>query len=248
MEPEASGDVGYWPKVTMSDMDLDFFSAVHPDDVSDLRALLKTATQDGTRFTTDYRVVCKDETVLRIKACGGQFMNSDGSISLVGTCVNITNLKQLREADLKQMLHEQALCGTAARCGTSCSAIRIAAFPDSTDILPWTLGDCFAQVSGFAQPAFLAVVVAHCSGGVLCPAGSFGQVHNGLRQSQGGNFAVKVLSLCTENGNDPSVCKPLTHALQEAFIMRRLKHPNIVQYLGSEVKGYELFVMQEKVQ
>eukprot|EP00953_Heterococcus_sp_UTEX-ZZ885_P010582 6179-Heterococcus_DN1.PRE.1 len=167
-------DVGYWvsnklgghacneymfelfdvePKVTMIDVDLDLFSAVHPDDVSDLRALLRSATQDGARFTTEYRVVWKDDTVLHIKACGGQFMNSDGSISLVGTCVNITKLKQLREADLKQMLHEQALCRKAAKCGTSCSAIRIAGFPDSTDILPWTMGGCFAQVSAGSHSA-----------------------------------------------------------------------------------------------
>jgi serine/threonine protein kinase len=78
--------------------------------------------------------------------------------------------------------------------------------------------------------------------------GSFGQLHTGLRQSQGGNFAVKVLSLCTKSSRGSSLCKPLTAAFQEVFIMRRLKHPNIVQYLGSEVKGYELFVMQEKVQ
>jgi serine/threonine protein kinase len=78
--------------------------------------------------------------------------------------------------------------------------------------------------------------------------GSFGQVHTGLRQYKGSNFAVKVLSLCTKNSSGPLMCKPLTHAFQEAFIMRRLIHPNIVHYLGSEVKGYELFIMQEKVQ
>jgi serine/threonine protein kinase len=78
--------------------------------------------------------------------------------------------------------------------------------------------------------------------------GSFGQVYTGLRQSQGSNFAVIVLPLCTENNSDSSMCNSLTHAFQKAFIMRRLKHPNIVHYLGSEVKGYELFVMQEKVQ
>jgi mitogen-activated protein kinase kinase kinase len=78
--------------------------------------------------------------------------------------------------------------------------------------------------------------------------GSFGQVHTGLRQSGVSNFSVKVLSLCTEDSSSSSMCKPFTHALHEAFIMRRLKHPNIVHYLGCEVKGYELFVMQEKVQ
>eukprot|EP00953_Heterococcus_sp_UTEX-ZZ885_P007536 4560-Heterococcus_DN1.PRE.1 len=239
----------------MIDVDLDLFSAVHPDDVSDLRALLRSATQDGARFTTEYRVVWKDDTVLHIKACGGQFMNSDGSISLVGTCVNITKLKQLREADLKQMLHEQALCGKAAKCSTSCSAIRIAAFPESKDILPWTLGGCFAQVSAFAAPALVVVVIAHrlhrrslVSCCLYTDSGSFGQVHTGLRQFQGGNFAVKVLSLCTEKSSSSSMCKPLTHAFQEVYIMRRLNHPNIVRYLGCEVKGYELFVMQEKVQ
>jgi mitogen-activated protein kinase kinase kinase ANP1 len=78
--------------------------------------------------------------------------------------------------------------------------------------------------------------------------GSFGQLHTGLWQSQGDNFAVKVLPLRNQDSNDPSTCTPLAHAFQEAFIMRRLKHPNIVRYLGSEVRGYELFVMQEKVQ
>jgi PAS fold len=94
-------DIGYWdcnkveglswsahmfklfdvkPKTAKIDVDADFFSAVHPEDVSDLRALLKAATRDGGRFTTQYRVVWKDNTVLYIKACGGQFMNSDGSI------------------------------------------------------------------------------------------------------------------------------------------------------------------------
>eukprot|EP00953_Heterococcus_sp_UTEX-ZZ885_P007032 4284-Heterococcus_DN1.PRE.4 len=92
MESEASGDVGYWvsnklearacnrymfelfdvkPKVTMLDVNPDFFSAIHPDDVSNLRALLQTATQDGARFTTEYRVQWKDDTVLHIKACAG---------------------------------------------------------------------------------------------------------------------------------------------------------------------------------
>jgi serine/threonine protein kinase len=78
--------------------------------------------------------------------------------------------------------------------------------------------------------------------------GSFGQVYTGLRQSQGGNFAVKVLSLNTKSSRGPSLCKPIADAFREVFIMRRLKHPNIVHYLGSEVKGYELFVMQQKVQ
>jgi PAS fold len=176
MEPEASGDVGYWVsnkleahacngymlklfdarhKGTSIDVDPDFFNAVHPDDVSDLRAQLKAATQDGARFTTEYRLVCRDDTELHIKASGGQFTNGDGSISLIGTCVNITDLKQLRAADMKQMLHEQGLWRTTA---PSCSTIKIAAFPDSANILPWTLGDCFAQVSGLAQPGFLFVV------------------------------------------------------------------------------------------
>jgi PAS fold len=189
MEPE---DVGYWVSnkseahacngymsklvhvkhdVTIINVDQDFFSAVHPDDLNDLRALLKAATEDGARFTTNYRVVCKDNAVLHIKACGGRFMNSDGSISLVGTCVNTTNLKQLHEADLKQMLHEQALCTKVAKCGTSCSAIRIAAFPNSTDILPWTLGACFAQVGNFAQRAYLlSSLLIACTDGVSCSA------------------------------------------------------------------------------
>jgi PAS fold len=161
-------DVGYWdcnkveglswsvhmfelfdvePKAKV-DVDADFFSAVHSEDVRDLRGLLEAATRDGGRFTTQYRVVWKDTTVLYIKACGGQFMNSDGSTSLVGTCVNITHLKQLRQADVEQMQHEQVLCATLMKRDASCSAIKIAACAGSTDMIrSWTLGKCFAQVS-----------------------------------------------------------------------------------------------------
>jgi PAS fold len=167
-------DIGYWdcnkaeglswsvhmfelfdvkPKAEKIDVDADFFSAVHPEDLSDLQALLKAATREGGRFTTQYRVVWKDNTVLRIKACGGQFVNSDGSISLVGTCVNITKLQQLRQADLQQMQHEEALCRMVAKCGGSSAATSIAAWDGSTDIWPWTLGNCFAQVSNLAQPS-----------------------------------------------------------------------------------------------
>jgi serine/threonine protein kinase len=78
--------------------------------------------------------------------------------------------------------------------------------------------------------------------------GSFGHVHTGLRQPGGDSFAVKVVSLCKSSSNGELKRGALTDALQEAFILRRLRHPNIVNYLGSEVKGSELFVMQEKVQ
>jgi PAS fold len=161
-------DVGYWecnkveglswsvhmfelfdvkPKTAKIDVEADFLSAVHPNDVSDLRALLEAATRDGGRFTTQYRVVWKDNTVRHVKAYGGQFLNSDGSISLLGTCVNITHLKLLRQADLEQMQHDQALCRMVVKRDASCSAIKIAASDDCTDISPWTLGTCFAQVS-----------------------------------------------------------------------------------------------------
>jgi serine/threonine protein kinase len=78
--------------------------------------------------------------------------------------------------------------------------------------------------------------------------GSFGQLHTALRQSQGDIFAVKVVSLCKNSSNGHLQRGTLTNALQEAFFLRRLRHPNIVKYLGSEVKGSELFIMQEKVQ
>jgi serine/threonine protein kinase len=77
--------------------------------------------------------------------------------------------------------------------------------------------------------------------------GRFGQVHTGLRKSQV-DFAVKVVSLCKHNNGGQRKRDSLTDALQEAFILRRLRHPNIVNFLGSEVKGSELFAMQEKVQ
>jgi serine/threonine protein kinase len=73
-------------------------------------------------------------------------------------------------------------------------------------------------------------------------------VHTGLRTTPGNDFAVKVVSLCKSRGGKQLKRESLLDALQEAFILRRLRHPNIIQYLGCEVKGSELFVMQEKVQ
>jgi PAS fold len=165
-------DVGYWdcntdqnlswrsptmyklfdinPRADAKYVEADFFAAVHPDDVSSLHAKLEAAREAGGRFTTTYRVLWKNGKVVYIKASGGHFMNSDGTNSLVGTCVNITNLKQLRNVDMEQMQHEQALCRKVVRRSASCSAIRIAAFADSTDLWPWTLGNCFAQVCNLA--------------------------------------------------------------------------------------------------
>lgn len=58
--------------------------------------------------------------------------------------------------------------------------------------------------------------------------GSFGTVHIGLNEENGDLIAVKVLSL-----SDADTAEPL---YREIELMRQLKHPNIVSYLGAEVR------------
>jgi serine/threonine protein kinase len=73
-------------------------------------------------------------------------------------------------------------------------------------------------------------------------------VHTGVQQAEGGNFAVKVVPLSKSGSSGQLTEESVEDALREAFVLRRLRHPNIVHYLACEVKGSELFVMQEKVQ
>ena len=58
--------------------------------------------------------------------------------------------------------------------------------------------------------------------------GSFGKVHVGLNENSGDLIAVKVLSL-----RNVDMAESL---YQEVELMRQLTHPNIVSYLGAEVR------------
>jgi PAS fold len=130
------------------DVDLDFFAAVHPDDREGLQLLLVDATRNGGRFTTQYRVQWQDGTLQVIQASAGKVLNDDGTTSLVGTCVSLTELQQLYEHDSQHMQREHALCQELvdSRQRTPLRRVSLSAFGSETDCLAWQLGKCFAQV------------------------------------------------------------------------------------------------------
>jgi PAS fold len=130
------------------DVDADFFAAVHPDDREGLKLLLVNATRNGGRFTTQYKVQWQDGTVQVIQASAGKVLNEDGSVSLFGTCVSLTELQLLYEIDCKSMQREHALCQqlVASRQRTPARRVSIAAMSEQEDFRAWRLGTCFAQV------------------------------------------------------------------------------------------------------
>lgn len=78
-------------------------------------------------------------------------------------------------------------------------------------------------------PRRAAVKTGHWKLGHEIGKGSFGKVHIGLNEESGDLIAVKVLPL-----RDGDTAEPL---YKEIDLMRQLTHPNIVSYLGAEVRA-----------
>lgn len=78
-----------------------------------------------------------------------------------------------------------------------------------------------------ASPRRAPVRTGHWKLGHEIGKGSFGAVHIGLNEDSGDLIAVKVLSL-----HNPDTAEPL---YKEIELMQKLRHPNIVCYLGAEV-------------
>lgn len=86
--------------------------------------------------------------------------------------------------------------------------------------------DCRQELS---PPRRAPVRTGHWKLGHEIGKGSFGQVHIGLNEDSGDLIAVKVLSLKHADAAEP--------LYREIELMRQLTHPNIVCYLGAEVRS-----------
>lgn len=69
--------------------------------------------------------------------------------------------------------------------------------------------------------------------------GSFGAVHIGLNEDSGDLIAVKVIPVRTAE-----IAEPL---YREVELMRHLTHPNIVRYLGAEVRSIQILKLCSQV-
>jgi Protein kinase domain len=204
------------------DMEASFFARVHPDDVLSVREAKKAAEQSTGGYHTSYRCVWRDGTELKIKVFASKMIMADGSIAMTGTCVNMTELQRLHDKDTAQMQHEQMQHCTLHSKQQKQHAIAAVGRPGS-GVQPgsWSLGRCIA-------------------------VGSFGAVHVAVHTLTGLNFAVKLIPVKTCSLNQHELQKYL-RTCHEVYILRQLRHPNIVAYYGAEVHGNQLCILQEFV-
>ncbi|KAI3458128.1 hypothetical protein Pfo_014791 [Paulownia fortunei] len=80
--------------------------------------------------------------------------------------------------------------------------------------------------------------------GKLLGRGTFGHVYVGFNSETGEMCAMKEVTLFADDAKSKESAKQLG---QEIVLLSRLKHPNIVQYYGSETVGDKLYIYLEYV-
>ncbi|KAM7504779.1 hypothetical protein LguiB_003683 [Lonicera macranthoides] len=80
--------------------------------------------------------------------------------------------------------------------------------------------------------------------GKLLGRGSFGHVYVGFNSESGEMCAMKEVTLCADDAKSKESAKQLG---QEIVLLSRLRHPNIVQYYGSETVDDKLYIYLEYV-
>ncbi|XP_059629235.1 mitogen-activated protein kinase kinase kinase YODA-like isoform X2 [Cornus florida] len=80
--------------------------------------------------------------------------------------------------------------------------------------------------------------------GKLLGRGSFGHVYVGFNNDSGEMCAMKEVTLFSDDAKSKESAKQL---VQEISLLSRLRHPNIVQYYGSEAVGDKLYIYLEYV-
>ncbi|GLT35922.1 hypothetical protein SLA2020_103350 [Shorea laevis] len=74
--------------------------------------------------------------------------------------------------------------------------------------------------------------------------GTFGDVYEGFNSESGEMCAMKEVALVSDDAKSKESARQL---MQEIAMLSRLRHPNIVQYYGSEMVGDSLYVYLEYV-
>ncbi|KAF8054567.1 hypothetical protein N665_1325s0002 [Sinapis alba] len=80
--------------------------------------------------------------------------------------------------------------------------------------------------------------------GRLLGMGSFGHVYLGFNSESGEMCAMKEVTLCSDDAKSRESAQQLG---QEIAVLSRLRHPNIVQYYGSETVDDKLYIYLEYV-
>nr|GMD02261.1 mitogen-activated protein kinase kinase kinase YODA-like [Ipomoea batatas] len=80
--------------------------------------------------------------------------------------------------------------------------------------------------------------------GKLLGRGTFGHVYVGFNSDNGEMCAMKEVTLFSDDAKSKESAKQLA---QEIAFLSRLRHPNIVQYYGSEMVGDKLYIYLEYV-
>ncbi|KAK1372226.1 Mitogen-activated protein kinase kinase kinase YODA [Heracleum sosnowskyi] len=84
----------------------------------------------------------------------------------------------------------------------------------------------------------------HWKKGKLIGRGTFGSVYVGSNSETGALCAMKEVELLVD---DPTSAECIKQLEQEIQVLRHLKHPNIVQYYGSETVGDRFYIYLEYV-
>ncbi|KAG5175716.1 kinase-like domain-containing protein, partial [Tribonema minus] len=87
----------------------------------------------------------------------------------------------------------------------------------------------------------------HWSLGKVIGRGATGTVHMGMIKDTGRLIAVKVIEMHHHARSGASGSEHAHHHHREVQMMRLLRHPNLVAFLGSTSRGNELFILQEWV-
>ena len=84
------------PEGTPVDYEEMVATRIHPDDREKVKAAVAQGAATG-RYDCKYRIVNNDGSVTHVKACSDNYVNSNGTTSMVGTVTDITELVMLQE-------------------------------------------------------------------------------------------------------------------------------------------------------
>ncbi|XP_057501400.1 LOW QUALITY PROTEIN: mitogen-activated protein kinase kinase kinase 5-like [Actinidia eriantha] len=100
------------------------------------------------------------------------------------------------------------------------------------------------SISQITAKPDLMPIISQWQKGKLIGRGTFGSVYVASNRETGALCAMKEVELCFE---DPKSAESIKQLEQEIKVLSQLKHPNIVQYYGSEVIDDRFYIYLEYV-